>query len=85
MITGSGANRNLKITPTSVGYTTIAVNVTDGTTLTSYIINYAASNPAIVNALTRWHTGKADASTAIAIDSNYMLIADDEDREIASF
>ncbi len=85
IITGSGANRNLKIIPNSVGYTTISVNVTDGTTLVSYIINYAASNPAIVNPSTRWHTGKADASTAIAVDSNYMFIADDEDQRLRFF
>lgn len=84
-LTGAGATRNLKITPAAVGYSTITVTVTDGTTPTNYIINYAASVPSNVTASTRWHTGKADASTAIAIDSNYMFFADDEDQRIRLF
>jgi len=38
--------------------------------------------PSNTTATTRWHTGKADASTAIAIDADYMLVADDEDQTI---
>lgn len=81
-LTGTSANRNLKITPAAVGYSTITVTVSDGGSSANYAINYAASIPSNQTASTRWHTGKADASTAIAIDSDYMLVADDEDQTI---
>lgn len=81
-LTGAGATRNLKITPAAVGYSTITVTVTDGTTPTSYIINYAASSPTLFNPTTRWYTGRADASTAVAVDQNFMFVADDEDQRL---
>jgi hypothetical protein len=78
-LTGTGATRNLKITPTGVGFANITVNVSDGTNNTSYIINYAASDNSGTST-TRFLTGTSDGSTAIAIDSNYMLIGDDENQ-----
>lgn len=81
-LTGSGAARNLKITPAASGYTTITVTVSEGTLSSSYTINYAASVPANAPAATRWHTGKADASTAVAVDADFMFVADDEDQTI---
>jgi predicted extracellular nuclease len=80
-LTGTGADRNLKINPTGVGLTNITVTVSDGTLSSSYIINYAASAGS-VNPSTRFLTGTSDASTAIAIDANYMFVADDEDQTI---
>jgi Carboxypeptidase regulatory-like domain/Protein of unknown function (DUF3616) len=79
-LTGSGANRNLKITPAGVGYSTVTVTVNDGGSSANYVINYAASIPANQTATTRWHTGKSDASTALAVDANYMFVGDDEDQ-----
>lgn len=79
-LTGTGATRNLKITPTGVGFANIAVNVTDGTNNTSYTINYAASAASATPSTTRFLTGTSDASTAIALDSNYMLVGDDENQ-----
>jgi hypothetical protein len=81
-LSGSGGARNLKITSAGFGYATVTVTVSDGGSATSYVINYAASVPSAPNVSTRWHTGKADASTAIAIDPDYMLVADDEDQTI---
>lgn len=82
-LTGSGANRNLKITPTGVGVATITVTVTDPeTNSATYTINYAASAASVVPATSRFHTGKSDASAAIALDSDYMLVGDDEDETI---
>lgn len=81
-LTGSGAARNLKITPAAVGYATITVAVTDGTSTTGYIINYAASAASATPMTTIFHTGKADASTAVAVDADYMFVADDEDQTI---
>ncbi|AFY32951.1 ExeM/NucH family extracellular endonuclease [Calothrix sp. PCC 7507] len=79
-ITGTGNSRNLKITPTGVGFADITVTVSDGTLSNSYVIKYAAS--AAGNTNSRFLTGTSDASTAIAIDSNYIFVADDEDQTI---
>lgn len=85
VLTGAGANRNLKITPTGVGFSTITIAVGDGSSTTNYTLNYAAS-PASVNPVTsRFHTGVACGSTAIAVDSDFMLVADDEDQILRLF
>lgn len=80
-LTGTGATRTLRITPSAVGKAQITVTVTDGGSLTAtYVINYAASAAGLMT--TRYHTGAADASTAIAVDVDHMLIADDESQVI---
>lgn len=79
-LTGGGSSRNLKITPASTGYSNITVTVSDGSLSASYVINYAASVPPSATADTRWHTGRADASTAVAVDADLMFVADDEDQ-----
>ncbi|WP_017655601.1 ExeM/NucH family extracellular endonuclease [Fortiea contorta] len=79
-VTGSGNSRNVKITPTGVGFADITVTVSDGSLSNSYVIKYAAS--AAGNTNTRFLTGTSDASSAIAIDSNYIFVADDEDQTI---
>jgi hypothetical protein len=81
-LTGTGANRNLKINPTGVGLADITVTVSDGTNNSSYTINYAASAASVTPATSRFLTGTSDASTAIAIDSNFMLVGDDENQVI---
>ncbi|SFD83085.1 lamin tail domain-containing protein [Spirosoma endophyticum] len=77
-LTGNDASRNLKITPTGIGYATITVTVTDGSNATSYVINYAAS--AASTSTSRFHTGSSDASTAVDAGGGYMLVADDENQ-----
>ncbi|GAB3747218.1 hypothetical protein GCM10028817_04300 [Spirosoma pomorum] len=79
---GTDAARNLKITPVGVGYSTITLTVTDGANRGTYIINYAASAASVTPAATRFHTGTSDASTAIRIDENHTLVADDENQVI---
>lgn len=81
-LTGTGSSRNLKITPSGVGFADVTVSVSDGTNSVSYVINYAASAGSTTPATTRFHTGTSDTSTAIAIDADYMLVADDEDQTI---
>lgn len=81
-LTGRGAARNLKFIPAGVGYSTITITVSDGALSGSYVINSAASGASQTPAATVFHTGKADAFTAIAIDNDYMLVADDEDQTI---
>ncbi len=73
-------SRNLKINPTGVGYSDITVTVSDGSLTSSYVIKYAAS--AAGSTTTRFLTGAANASTAIVIDSNYMLVGDDENQAL---
>ncbi len=80
MLSGSGANRNLQITPSGAGLTTITVTVADGSSSASYEFSYGASAASSLPANSRFHTGASDASSAIAIDANWMLVADDEDQ-----
>jgi uncharacterized protein YjiK len=79
-LTGSGATRNLRITPTDVGYSTITLSVSDGVSTTTYSISYAASVASTTPTATRYHTGSSDASAAVAIDASFSLVADDEDQ-----
>jgi uncharacterized protein len=81
-ITGTNNSRNLKITPTGVGEADITVTVSDGSLTNSYVIRYAASSASVSPTTTRFHTGASDASTAIAIDANYMFVANDEDQSL---
>lgn len=78
--TGNAQSRNLKITPVGVGYTDITVTVSDGGLCSSYVIKYAASAASGAPSSTRFHTQVSDASTAQAVDSDYMLVADDENQ-----
>ncbi|MCL1465141.1 ExeM/NucH family extracellular endonuclease [Argonema galeatum] len=84
-LTNTGNNYNLKINPASVGYSDITVRVSDGSATADYIVKYAASAASINPASTRFLTGASDASTAIAIDANYMLVGDDEDQKLRLF
>ncbi|WP_305852048.1 ExeM/NucH family extracellular endonuclease [Tolypothrix sp. PCC 7910] len=77
-VSGTGADRTLKILPSGVGYADITVTVTDGSLSNSYIVKYAAS--AAGANTSRFLNGAANASTAIALDSNYMLVGDDENQ-----
>jgi predicted extracellular nuclease len=79
-ITGTGISRNLKINPTGVGYSDITVTVSDGALSSSYVIKYAASAAGL--STSRFLTGASNASTAIAIDTNYMLVGDDENQAL---
>lgn len=82
-LAGTGDFRNLKITPTAVGYATVTVSVTDGNCTVSYLLNYAASAASVTQNTTRsrFHTGTSDASTAVLLDdTSSMLVADDENQ-----
>jgi predicted extracellular nuclease len=79
-VAGTGNSRNLKITPTGVGYSDITVTVSDGSLSSSYVIKYAASAAGATTS--RFLTGASNASTAIAIDAQYMLVGDDENQAL---
>jgi hypothetical protein len=76
-ISGTGSKRNLKIFPVATGYCTISIHVNDGNDKRSYFVNYAFSKEKTSKGKS-WHTGVADASAAIVIDDDYMLVANDE-------
>ena len=79
-LTGSNASYKLLITPAIVGYSTITVTVSNGTLISTYQIQYAASQSS--SASLRWLTGISDASAAIPLDDTYMLIGDDEQNQV---
>ncbi len=68
------------INPSGVGYSTITLTLSSSTISGSatFTINYAASTAAATPANTFFHTGYADASATLALDDDYMVIADDE-------
>jgi len=77
----TATTRRLRITPTGVGTTTITVVATDPGGLTDfYLIEYAASGSSSTPDESRFHTLRADASTAVDIGATYMWVADDEDQ-----
>ncbi|MEO8010120.1 MAG: lamin tail domain-containing protein [Dokdonella sp.] len=83
LLTGSGDSRRLRIFPQGVGFTTILVVATDADgKVGTYVFNYAASAPSVNAATTRFHTGASDASTALAVDAEAMLVADDENQAV---
>ncbi len=78
-LSGSGAQRLLKIVPHGVGYATITVSATDASQRTgTYTIRYAASAAAPSPADTVFLTGASDASATVAVDAQHMFVADDE-------
>ena len=82
IITVNDSVRRLFINPVGIGYTDIQLLVSDGTTSNQYTIKYAASGVAYDPVNTYFHTGVADASTAISVGDNYMVIANDESNSL---
>jgi hypothetical protein len=82
-LSGSGAIRQLRISPIGVGYSTLRVTVVNAAAgQAQYLISYAASAAAAAPATTVFHTGASDASTALTIGSQLMLVADDENQNL---
>lgn len=77
-LSGSGADRTLKIVPQAVGKATVTVTVSDGALSSRYVVNYAASKASNTPTTSRFHTGQSNASSAQALDADTMLVADDE-------
>jgi len=83
LLGGSGGVRTLSINPVGIGYATILLTVSDGNMIGLAPIQYAAS--ADTRGGGRFHTGASDASTALALDGNYMLVGDDENQILRLF
>lgn len=77
-VTKSNGQATIKIIPSGFGYSNITLTLKKGKETTTLVINYAASNLSEFPNNTFWHTGISDASTAIALDDDYMIVADDE-------
>ena len=76
----------MKITPTGEGLTDITLTVTKPDTGTdAYVISYYASQQATDAAHTLYHYGATDGSAAIALDANFMLVANDENEVIGLY
>jgi len=80
VISGTGATRNAKVIPSGIGYADLSITVSDGSHTATYIIKYAASDPSVHPSSTRFFTDVADASTAQAIDDDYMMVGDDQNQ-----
>lgn len=79
LLTGTGLQRQLRIVPIGVGYTTLRIEVRDEANRSAqYLIQYAASAAHAGPGTASFPTGSSDASTAIALDAEWMLVADDE-------
>ena len=76
----TGGKWTLDIEPVGVGYSDILIRVNDGAFVGLGVLHYAASAPGRSNAI--WLTHVSDGSTAIAIDSNWMLVGDDENQTL---
>lgn len=75
MITGCC---HLAIEPVGVGYATITVRVSQAGAFVDVPFEYAASAPGGSN--TTWLTTVSDASAALPVSGDFMLIADDENQ-----
>jgi hypothetical protein len=81
-ITQANGQATIKVLPTGVGYANITLTLTRAGSTKTLVINYAASAAAATPAATRFHTGISNASAAIALDDNYMVVADDEQNRL---
>lgn len=82
-LSGSGDTRTLTLNPQAVGYTTVDITATDsGGKVGRYSLQVAVSGAAVNPATHRFHTGASDASTAIALDAQYMWVGDDESQRL---
>jgi len=68
----------VKILPTGVGYSDIKLTLAKGSSTANVTVKYAASAASTTPTTTKFHTGISDASAAIALDTNYMIVGDDE-------
>lgn len=77
-ITKSDGYATIKITPSAVGYANITLTLTKSSSSKTLVIKYAVSAASTTPASTYWHTGFSDASAVYVLDSNYMVVGDDE-------
>lgn len=84
-ITKSAGTAIVKIVPAGVGYTTITLTLTKGSSTSTYQVNFAASAASTTPAGTLFHTGYSDGSSAVALDNDYMVVPDDENNTLSVY
>jgi hypothetical protein len=84
IITKNNGDFNVKIKPSGVGYANIVLSVIKGKDTETITINYAASS-SNKNLQTLYFTGFSDASAAISLDDDYMLVGDDESNVLSVY
>ncbi len=86
-VVGTGTARKLIINPTGVGYATITFKVTDAQGLNKSITMNIGVSASLQTASIKdiYHAGVADGSTGVAVDNDYMFVADDETNVIKLF
>jgi hypothetical protein len=82
VITKADGYAIVKIIPSGFGYSNITLTLTRGNNTTTLVVYYAASAASDDPSNTFWHSGYADASAAIGLDSDYMVIGDDENNAL---
>jgi len=85
VITKADGQARVKATAAAAGYASITITLTKGGFTRTLVLDVAASAASNTPAASRFHSGSSDASAAIAIDSDYMIIADDEMNKLAVF
>jgi hypothetical protein len=81
--TGGEDTFQIILQPLAVGYANLTVTVADPqSNRATYVIQYAVSAASSTLASSRFFSGSSDASAAVALDSNWMLVADDENQVI---
>lgn len=81
-VTKADGLATVKIIPAGIGYATITLTLTKGGNTKTYTISYAASAASANPAQTVFHSGFSDGSAAIALDEDYMVVADDENNKL---
>ncbi len=86
-VTGTGTARKLIVNPIGVGYATITFKVTDAQGLNKSITMNIAVSASLATASLKdvYQAGVADGSTGVAVDNDYMFVADDETNVIKLF
>ena len=86
IITTAAGSANVKIGASGVGYSDITLTLAKGVATKTYTIQFAASASAANSSTnTHYHTSNADASTAVVLDDDYMVVSDDEQNKLLVF
>ena len=80
IVGGAGTHRTVRIIPTGRGYSTITLTVSDGSVSSILNLFYAGAPNGANPAAYTYGAGISDASAAVSLDNNYMLVANDEVR-----
>ena len=76
IVNGAEGQRILFLNPVGVGYATITISAAANSGIGQTAFPYAASAMGRPGGV--WHTYSSDASTALAVDSQYMIVGDNE-------